>query len=147
MTGDKSRMTLWTGYFDQRATRKSGRRVPKSASVVRPNLDQIALAARASGITKMRRDQDASHPMRPYSKEGRLIISTKDALESTKSDTKEQVLRVIGESLKNLETEGKDLNIKKPKRSFGRDGARKAKQRKSPSRRPSNQRKKKFGRK
>ena len=83
----------------------------------------------------------------PYSKEGRLIISTKDALESTKSDTKEQVLRVIGKSLKNLETEGKDLNIKKPKRSFGRDGARKAKQRKSPSRRPSNQRKKKFGRK
>ena len=92
-------------------------------------------------------DQDASHPMRPYSKEGRLIISTKDALESTKSETKEQVLRVIGESLKNLETEDKDIKIKQPKRSFGRDGARKAKQRKSPSRRPSNQRKKKFGRK
>ena len=147
MTADPSRMTLWTGYFDSRYSRKSGRRVSRIASIARPNLDQIALAARAVGITKMRRDQSASHPKRPYSKEGRLIVSSKDALNSTSSETKEQVLRKVGESLRNLAIEDRDKISKQPNRPIGREGARKAKQRKSPSRRPPNQRKKKFGRK
>ena len=116
------------------------------ASIARPNLDQIALAARAVGITKMRRDQSASHPKRPYSKEGRLIVSSKDALNSTSSENKEQVLRKVGESLRNLAIEDRDTISKQPNRPIGREGARKAKQRKSPSRRPPNQRKKKFGR-
>jgi signal recognition particle subunit SEC65 len=146
MTADPSRMTLWTGYFDSRYSRKSGRRVSRIASIARPNLDQIALAARAVGITKMRRDQSASHPKRPYSKEGRLIVSSRDALNSTSSETKEQVLRKVGESLRNLAIEDRDTISKQPNRPIGREGARKAKQRKSPSRRPPNQRKKKFGR-
>ena len=146
MTSDPSRMTLWTGYFDSRQSRKGGRRVPKNSSVPRPNLDQIALAARASGITKMRRDQTASHPKRPFSKEGRLIISAKDAKESTNSSTKEEVMRAVGSSLRSILEKKEDGSDKRPKKLSGREGARKMKQRKSSVRNPQNRKKKKFGR-
>ena len=146
MTGDSTRMTIWTGYFDSRTSRRSGRRVPRDASVPRPSLDQIAMAARSAGITKMRRDQDASHPLRPSSKEGRLIVSTDDALASTSSANKEAVLKAIGQRLKAMASESEDTTTQRKSKLSGRAGARQAKQRKAPSRRPPAQRKKKFGR-
>lgn len=146
MTGDSTRMTIWTGYFDSRTSRRSGRRVPRDASIPRPSLDQIAMAARSAGITKMRRDQDASHPLRPSSKEGRLIVSTDDALASTSSANKEGVLKAIGQRLKAMASESEDTTTQRKSKLSGRAGARQAKQRKAPSRRPSGQRKKKFGR-
>lgn len=146
MTGDSTRMTIWTGYFDSRISRRSGRRVPREASIPRPSLDQIAMAARSAGITKMRRDQDASHPLRPSSKEGRLVVSTDDALASTNSSNKEGVLKTIGQRLKIISSESEDKSTQRTSRLTGRAGARQAKQRKTPNRRPPNQRKKKFGR-
>ena len=94
----------------------------------------------------MRRDQDASHPLRPSSKEGRLIVSTDDALASTSSANKEAVLKVIGQRLKAMASESEDTTTQRKSKLSGRAGARQAKQRKTPSRRPSGQRKKKFGR-
>ena len=94
----------------------------------------------------MRRDQDASHPLRPSSKEGRLVVATDDALASTNSVTKEDVLKVIGQRLKAMASEREDTAAQRISKLSGRAGARQAKQRKAPSRRPSGQRKKKFGR-
>ena len=71
-------MTLWTRYFDSKLSRSEGRRVPKEASIPNPSLDALVWAARDVGLSKMKRDLEASHPSRPHSKEGRLIsISSK----------------------------------------------------------------------
>ena len=41
MTADKSKMTLWTRYFDSKLSRSEGRRVPKEASIPGPSLDSF----------------------------------------------------------------------------------------------------------
>ncbi len=69
--------------------------MPKEAAISTPTLEAVAWAARAAGITRMRRKPESSHPSRPFTQEGRLEISTKDALSSTGSDSKEGVLQSI----------------------------------------------------
>ena len=106
-------MWVWTGYFDTRLSRSEGRRVPKEASIPNPTLEAVAWAARAAGITRMRRKPETSHPSRPYSQEGRLEISAKDALGSTKAESKEGVLQSIGLRLRSQMKEAKEAEAKK----------------------------------
>ena len=73
------------------------------------------------------------------------MISTDDALASTNSVNKEDVLKAIGQRLKVMASESEDTATQRTSKLSGRAGARQAKQ-KSSSRRPSGQRKKKFGR-
>ena len=96
MPHDPSKMSVWTGYFDSKLSRSAGRRVPKEASVPNPSLEAVAWAAKAVGISKMKRDTDASHPSRPHLGEGRLVLSTQDALSATSADSKEGVMQSIG---------------------------------------------------
>jgi len=98
MTEQRDRLIIWPGYFDRKRSRRSGRRVPVTASVVNPTLDGLAYAARKAGIKKMKREEGASHPSRPSAKEGRLWVATADALAATGSPSKEGVLRQIGEA-------------------------------------------------
>ncbi len=99
MSDKAKRMTVWTGYFDVRLSRSEGRRVAREAAIPKPNLDAIAYAARGCGISKMRREGKASHPARPHSREGRLVMSTADALRATGTDSKEGVMQAIGSHL------------------------------------------------
>ena len=57
MDHDPDHLYLWPGYFNIRTSRRSGRRVPKDASVLKPDLDGLALAARsaASGACRSNR--------------------------------------------------------------------------------------------
>jgi signal recognition particle subunit SEC65 len=146
MAGDPSKMTIWTGYFDIRTSRTGGRRVSKEASIPNPTLDAIVWAARDAGITKMKRDAEVSHPARPYAKEGRLILSSADAKNSTGADSKEGVIQSIGHRLRSQykaskSTDGSASPGKKPQRG----GAQRS-QRKSFKGKSSGQKKKKFGR-
>jgi len=77
MTADKSKMTLWTRYFDSKLSRSEGRRVPKEASIPNPSLDSVVWAARDLGLSKMKRDLEASHPSRPHLKEDDLFYQLK----------------------------------------------------------------------
>jgi signal recognition particle subunit SEC65 len=136
MTRDSRKMRIWTRYFDSKLSRSNGRRVPKEASI---------WAARDAGISKMKREEDAKHPSRPFSKEGMLILSTKDALESTKAESKEGVLQSIGLRLRknysNSKLENKSTTINRP------GNRQKLSQRKSfKNKAKSSKRKKKFGR-
>ncbi|MFL2966060.1 MAG: signal recognition particle subunit SRP19/SEC65 family protein [Candidatus Thalassarchaeaceae archaeon] len=70
MASRTEEMWVWTGYFDARLSRSEGRRVPKEAAIANPTLEAVAWAARAAGITRMRRKPETSHPSRPYSQEG-----------------------------------------------------------------------------
>ena len=93
-------MILWTRYFDSRLTRSQGRRVPKIASIPNPTLETLVWAARTTGIRKMRQEPEISHPSRPYSNEGRLVMPPKHALEVTNSNSKEGVMQEIGRTLR-----------------------------------------------
>jgi|TARA_B110000263_G_scaffold239848_1_gene242460 signal recognition particle subunit SRP19 len=146
MTADKSKMILWTRYFDSKLSRSEGRRVPKEASIPNPSLDAIVWAARDSGLSKMKRDAASSHPSRPHSKEGRLILSTQEAISVTQSESKEGVMRTIGLRLRHHFQESKNDETQNKKSQ--KKGDRQIRtQRKSFKGNTGGQRKKKFGRK
>jgi signal recognition particle subunit SRP19 len=96
MANHPDRIVVWPGYFDLKSSRRSGRRVSKDRAVTNPTLDGLAYAARNAGIRKMKREEKASHPARPHEQEGRLWISTSDALTATDSTSKEGILQAIG---------------------------------------------------
>ena len=146
MTADKSKMILWTRYFDSKLSRSEGRRVPKEASIPNPSLDAIVWAARDVGLSKMKRDTEASHPSRPHNNEGRLILSTQEAISVTKAESKEGVMQSIGLRLRRQFKESKnDESVNKKSQKKGDRQIRT--QRKSFKGNTSGQRKKKFGRK
>ncbi|MBT3600177.1 MAG: signal recognition particle subunit SRP19/SEC65 family protein [Candidatus Thalassarchaeaceae archaeon] len=146
MTADKSKMTLWTRYFDSKLSRSEGRRVPKEASIPNPSLDALVWAARDVGLSKMKRDLEASHPSRPHSKEGRLILSTQEAISVTRAESKEGVMQSIGLRLRRQFKEAKvdESTNKKPQKKGDKQIRN---QRKSFKGNTGGQRKKKFGRK
>ena len=146
MAGDSSKMTIWTGYFDIRTSSTDGRRVPKEASIPNPTLDAIAWAARDAGITKMKRDTEVSHPARPYAKEGRLILSSADAKNSTGADSKEGVMQSIGIRLRRQYKASKSTDGSAPAGKKSQRGGAQRSQRKSFKGKSGGQRKKKFGR-
>jgi len=90
------RLCVWPGYFDIKTSRRSGRRVPKDASVSKPDLDGLYLAARQLGLKKIKREEGVSHPHRPHAQEGRLWVSSSGAKESIGTSTKEELLQLIG---------------------------------------------------
>jgi signal recognition particle subunit SRP19 len=146
MTADKSKMIIWTRYFDSKLSRSEGRRVPKEASIPNPSLDAIVWAARDVGLSKMKRDSEASHPSRPHNNEGRLILSTQEAISVTKAESKEGVMQSIGLRLRRQFKESKnDESVNKKSQKKGDRQIRT--QRKSFKGNTSGQRKKKFGRK
>ena len=91
--GNPDRMILWPLYFDIRRTRSEGRRVPKSAAVPSPTLDDLARTTRSLGI-RVKRDAECSHPKRPWAKEGRLWVSVGDVKRTLGDGTNKQTLIV-----------------------------------------------------
>ena len=53
MDHNPDRLCVWPGYFDMKRSRRSGRRVPKDASVLKPDLEGLFMAASAVGATEM----------------------------------------------------------------------------------------------
>ena len=140
-----SKMSVWTGYFDSKLSRSAGRRVPKEASVPNPSLEAVAWAAKAAGISKMKRDTDASHPSRPHLGEGRLVLSTQDALSATSSESKEGVMQSIGLRLHSQTKEAQEQEGKQQARGPSKGDRQRRAQRKS-FKQKGGQRRKKFGR-
>ena len=96
MEHNPDRVSVWPGYFNAKTSRRSGRRVPKDASVLKPDLEGLYLAARKVGLKKLKREEGASHPRRPYGKEGRLWVSSAGAKQSIGANSKEEVMQLIG---------------------------------------------------
>ncbi|MDP6906124.1 MAG: signal recognition particle subunit SRP19/SEC65 family protein [Candidatus Thalassarchaeaceae archaeon] len=119
MANNPDRLIIWPGYFDSKASRRSGRRVSKDRAVANPTLDGLAYAARSVGIRKMKREEGISHPSRPSAREGRLWISIADALSATDSNSKEGVLKIIGTAWKSQDSKSriaeKEAKISGPK--------------------------------
>ena len=73
MDHNPDRLCVWPGYFDMKQSRRSGRRVPKDASVLKPDLEGLFRAAREVGLRKIKREEHVSHPKRPHGKEGQAL--------------------------------------------------------------------------
>ena len=82
MDHNPDRLCVWPGYFDLKSSRRSGRRVPKDAAVLKPDLDGLFMAARSIGLRKIKREEHTSHPRRPHGREGRLWVSSSGAKDS-----------------------------------------------------------------
>ena len=120
MEHNPDRLVLWPGYFNSKLSRRSGRRVPKESSVPNPDLENLAWAARQSGLRKMKREEGVSHPRRPYLKEGRLWISAQSAKAELGTSNKEEVLQIIGGVWREQYAKRKEENLSpnlSPKRS------------------------------
>jgi signal recognition particle subunit SEC65 len=96
MDHNPDRIAVWPGYFDAKVSRRSGRRVPRDSSVLKPDLEGLFIASRALGLRKVKREERVSHPNRPHAKEGRLWVSKKGAKESIGAGSKEEILQLIG---------------------------------------------------
>ena len=66
MEHNPDRIALWPGYFNAKVSRRSGRRVPRDSSVLKPDLEGLYIAARATGLKKVKREEKISHPNRPH---------------------------------------------------------------------------------
>ncbi|MAV02737.1 MAG: hypothetical protein CMA19_00470 [Euryarchaeota archaeon] len=119
MDHNPDRIAVWPGYFDAKVSRRSGRRVPRDSSVLKPDLEGLFIASRALGLKKIKREEKISHPNRPHGKEGRLWVSKKGANESIGASTKEEILQLIGgqwrQMQKDQRSNEKDAQVRGPK--------------------------------
>ncbi|MBL6733514.1 MAG: hypothetical protein ISP84_03095 [Candidatus Poseidonia sp.] len=107
MDHNPDRICVWPGYFDLKRSRRSGRRVPKDASVIKPDLEGLFMAAREVGLRKIKREEGTSHPRRPHGKEGRLWVSAAGAKESIGAGSKEELLQLIGGQWRQMQRDRK----------------------------------------
>jgi len=120
--------------------------VNRSCSIPNPNLEQLAFAAKSLGIKKMKRVTNKSHPKRPRSQEGLLLVSSKDAYAATGTETKETLMQAIGSSLLASHEEAKSKK-EQSKLKGPRKGDKSARSQRKGPKVKSQRRKKKFGRK
>ena len=57
MDHNPDRIAVWPGYFDAKVSRRSGRRVPRDSSVLKPDLEGLFIASRALGLKKIKREE------------------------------------------------------------------------------------------
>ncbi|MGY8735443.1 MAG: signal recognition particle subunit SRP19/SEC65 family protein, partial [Candidatus Poseidoniales archaeon] len=96
MEHNPDRLSIWPGYFNAKISRRNGRRVPKDASVIKPDLEGLFLAARKVGLRKIKREEGSNHPRRPHAGEGRLWVSRVGSKQSIGANSKEEILQLIG---------------------------------------------------
>ncbi|QOJ78273.1 signal recognition particle subunit SRP19/SEC65 family protein [Infirmifilum lucidum] len=90
---------IWTVYFDSTKPRDKGRRVPKSLSVEKPRVEELALAAEKAGYKDVAIDRNAKFPAYWYDSEGRIFVKT--------TEKKSIVIRKIAEKLVELRRSAK----------------------------------------
>ena len=74
--GDE-KYVVWPIYFDISVSRLAGRKVSKKNAVDKPNVENIAKAAKSLKLNPVI-EIDCSHPSRNWRKEGRVLIDKKD---------------------------------------------------------------------
>jgi len=83
---------VWPRYLDASVSRDDGRRVPLSAAVEEPTVDEIAQAVQQIGYDAVI-ERDTTHP-REWEPRGRVLV--KGAGDSTKNDLVQAVAAYVG---------------------------------------------------
>jgi signal recognition particle subunit SEC65 len=140
MDHNPDRLCVWPGYFDARTSRRSGRRVPKDSSVLKPDLEGLFLAARKLGLKKIKREERVSHPARPHQGEGRMWVSRAGSKQSVGANSKEELLQLIGAQWRQMQRDQKEANADRAARGPETGDRRARSQRKSRGQASSKQR-------
>lgn len=140
MDHNPDRLCVWPGYFDARTSRRSGRRVPKDSSVLKPDLEGLFLAARKLGLKKIKREERVSHPARPHQGEGRMWVSRAGSKQSVGANSKEELLQLIGAQWRQMQRDQKEANADRAARGPETGDRRARAQRKSRGQASSKQR-------
>lgn len=73
----EDKYVVWPIYFDKSVSRLGGRKVSRKQAVEKPNIDDIAKAAKSLKLNPII-EKDCFHPSRNWKKEGRVLIDKKD---------------------------------------------------------------------
>jgi len=73
----EEKYVIYPIYFDKNVSRLAGRRVSKKYAVEKPNIEDIAKAAKSLGLNPVV-EKNCSHPSKPWKKNGRVLIDKKD---------------------------------------------------------------------
>ena len=60
------------------------------------------------GLKKIKREENISHPNRPYGKEGRLWVSRTGSKQSIGASNKEELLQMIGSQWRQMQKDAKE---------------------------------------
>lgn len=144
MDHNPDRLCVWPGYFDMKRSRRAGRRVPKDASVLKPDLEGLFNAARAVGLRKIKREEHTSHPRRPHGREGRLWVSSSGAKEAIGAGSKEELLQLIGGQWREMQRDQRQAVAQETARGPKTGDRRARSQRKNTQQRSSFKKRKSF---
>ena len=73
----EEKFVVYPIYFDKSVSKFSGRKVSLKNAVEKPNIEDIAKAAKSLGLNPIL-EKDIPHPSRPWRKEGRVLVDKKD---------------------------------------------------------------------
>ena len=73
----EDKYVVWPIYFDISVSRLAGRKVSKKQAVEKPNIEDIAKAAKSLNLNPIIQ-KECYHPSRNWKKEGRVLIDKKD---------------------------------------------------------------------
>ncbi|UCF49108.1 MAG: hypothetical protein JSU91_05000 [Thermoplasmatales archaeon] len=73
----EDKYVVWPIYFDISVSRLAGRKVSKKQAVEKPNIEDIAKAAKSLNLNPII-EKECYHPSRNWKKEGRVLIDKKD---------------------------------------------------------------------
>ena len=73
----EDKYVVWPIYFDISVSRLAGRKVSKKQAIEKPNIEDIAKAAKSLNLNPVI-EKECYHPSRNWKKEGRVLIDKKD---------------------------------------------------------------------
>lgn len=73
---DEDKYVIWPVYFDKSVSRHNGRKIHKKHTVDKPNIENIAKAAKSLGLHPVL-ERNCTYPSRQWKKEGRLLVDKK----------------------------------------------------------------------
>ena len=94
MDHNPDRLCVWPELSDMKRSRRAGRRVPKDASVLKPDLEGCSTAARAVGLRKIKRRTHLSPTSTP--RPTRSFVGVVLQCEAIGAGGKEELLQLIG---------------------------------------------------
>lgn len=86
-----SKFVIYSVYFDKNVSKFAGRKVSLKNAVEKPNIEDIAKAAKSLGLNPIL-EKEAAYPSSPWQKAGRILVD--------KKDTKSKILVGISKFLK-----------------------------------------------
>ena len=86
------RIVIYPAYLDSSLSRKEGRRVPRSLAVHNPRIEEIVKAAEELGLNPI--VEDSKYPRLWWRYKVRIVVD--------KVDSKQKILKMIAEKIKEL---------------------------------------------